>query len=128
MRLSLAVQTSLPTAYGRQRARSVVWAGVLLGVLLPGCAPSPERSLKNPDPSGKIPAIKQAAQSRNDKAEPDLIRNLSDEDPAVRFYAIEALRRLTGQTFGYLYYDDDDHRQAAVQRWQQWLAAGAKLK
>jgi hypothetical protein len=39
----------------------------------------------------------------------------------VRFYAIEALEKLTGQTFGYAYYRDDDARRPAVEQWQAWL-------
>ena len=53
-------------------------------------------------------------------AEP-LIKALSSEDPAERFYAIEALERLTGETRGYVYFEDARARAPAVQRWKQWL-------
>lgn len=78
-------------------------------------------SVKSDDPTLKIPAIKADVQ-RNDEADvPLLVQNLNDEDPAVRFYAVEGLRRLTGDDFGYRYYDDADRRQPAVTRWENWL-------
>ena len=52
---------------------------------------------------------------------PQLIRDLDSDDPAVRFYAIEGLQRLTGQTFDYHYYDDEIDRHPAMLKWRQWL-------
>jgi len=43
----------------------------------------------------------------------------------VRFYAINGLRRLTGDDFGYHYYDEKEQRQPAVARWQRWVEDGA---
>ena len=42
--------------------------------------------------------------------------------PAIRFYAIESLYRITGKTFDYHYYDDENERRPAVKRWQKWMA------
>src|SRR5207253_2825000 len=87
---------------------------VLAGMGLAGCGPPPEKKLTNPDPSGMIPAIKQAARSHDQRAVPYLVKDLESDDPAVRFYAIEALRRITGQDFGYVYYGDEDAREPAL--------------
>jgi hypothetical protein len=93
------------------------WVSLAAG---PGCGPPPVKSLDNPDPSGKIPAIKAAADRHDRRAVPDLIQDLDDDDPAVRFYAALGLERITGDNFGYHYYDDVDQRQPAIRRWQKW--------
>mgnify|MGYP003879937573 CR=1 FL=1 len=53
-----------------------------------------------------------------------LIGLLDDPDIAVRLYAIAALRRLTGNDYGYRYYASDADRAAAVARWQAAARAG----
>jgi hypothetical protein len=105
----------------RMTHKSVPILLLLLG-LLGGCFGHDAPSLKSPDPSLKIPAIKQAAQSHDEQAVPVLIKALDSDDPAIRFYAIEGLQRLTGQTLDYRYYDDERQRRPALARWQQWLA------
>ena len=98
----------------------ITWAlGLALGA---GCGgPPPEKKITNPDLSGKIPAIVDAVERRDRRAVAQLVKELEDDDPAVRFYAIEGLRRLTGETLGYRYVDGEDERDQAVKRWQQWL-------
>jgi hypothetical protein len=96
----------------------IIW---LMTVLACGaCAPS-GRGLVDEDASFKIPAIKSAVESNDKKAVPELIQGLTSDDPAVRFYCIEGLRRLTGQTFDYQYYAPDTERELSVQRWRDWL-------
>ncbi len=116
--------------YGRRPPRgrmlrdalSVIVVAAPLALLAGGCAaPRPVRNVTNPDPSGKIPAIKQAVRDKNARAAPQLVKDLNSEDPAVRFFAIGALRRLTGETLGYQYFDDEPARTPAVKRWEQWL-------
>jgi hypothetical protein len=80
------------------------------------------KDVANPDPSGKIPAIELAADSHNWRAVPQMITDLDNNDSAIRLFAIEGLRRITGQTFGYRFYDDESQRQPAIARWKQWLA------
>jgi len=87
-----------------------------------GCGPAPAKELKNPDPSGKIPAIKQAVRLRDLRGVPHMVADLDSDDAAVRLFAIQGLRRLTGETFGYRYYDDEEEREPALKRWQEWLA------
>lgn len=97
----------------------------LIGVI--GCtAPPAPRLVSDPDPSGMIPAMKIAVDQHDLSVVPDLVKYLENDDPAVRFYAIEALKKLTGQDLGYVYYAPADQRMEAVERWQQWLKNQAK--
>jgi hypothetical protein len=75
------------------------------------------KSIDDPDPSHKIQAIVVSDESEI----PKLIEQLDSDDSAVRFYAFDKLKRLTGETFGYQYFVDDDKRAAAVQQWKAWL-------
>jgi hypothetical protein len=101
-------------------------AAAMLAICCGGCdAPPIKPVLTDPDPSVKIPAIKLAVQQKDRAAIPNLIQSLESDDPAIRFYANDALIKLTGQDFGFLYYADDPLRRAAVQRWQAWLATSA---
>jgi hypothetical protein len=86
-----------------------------------GCIPREAQSIGAIDPLNSIPAIQKAAAEREHKAVPALVVQLNNDDPAVRFYAIQALQRITGQTFDYVYYDEADARKPAIARWQQWL-------
>ena len=86
-----------------------------------GCFPREQQRIGANDPTSNIPAIQDAARGKDYQAVPGLVRQLESDDPAVRFYAIEALEKLTGQTCGYRYYDDPDDRRLAVGRWKQWI-------
>jgi hypothetical protein len=88
-----------------------------------GCAhPREPIRFDSPDVNVRIAAIRRAARTKDKSAAPQLVLALSDDDPAVRFYAIEALRRLTGDRKGYDYFDDDpDQRRPAVERWRTWV-------
>jgi len=85
-----------------------------------GCGHGP-RSVSDPDPAEKIPAIEEAVRRHDARVIPQLIVDLKSDDPAVRFYSIDALRSLTGQDCGYRYFAEEDERKAAVERWNQWL-------
>jgi hypothetical protein len=87
-----------------------------------GCGPGPEKGLTSRDPSGKIPAMKEAVRVHDLRATPQLVKALESDDAAVRFYAIEALYRLTGETFGYVYYQNEEGREPALKKWKDWLA------
>jgi hypothetical protein len=93
--------------------------GLGLALSAAGCGHGP-RHVSDEDPSDKIPAVELAARTRDRGAIPQLIRDLASDDSAVRFYAIDALRRMTQQTFGYRYFDDEEHRAPAIARWKQW--------
>lgn len=66
--------------------------------------------------------MKLAVEKKDLDAACQMVKDLESDDPAVRFYAIEALYRLTGERFGYDYYLDAEQRQPAMQRWRQWAA------
>ncbi|HVT89935.1 MAG TPA: hypothetical protein VHD56_13860 [Tepidisphaeraceae bacterium] len=103
--------------------KRVVWIAVVaLSLSILGCGGRGVKSVNDPDPSLKIPAIKAAADAKDSTQVVQLVKDLSNDDPAVRFYSIGALERLTGQTFGYQYFVDDDQRAPAVERWRAWLA------
>jgi hypothetical protein len=80
----------------------------------------------DPDPSVKIPAYKKAVRKHDKAAIRQLVKDLENDDPAVRLYAIHALQEMTGETFGYRYFETDEQRKPAVRKWQQWLKAGEK--
>lgn len=107
----------------RDRVRIFALAGPLwaLGGVC-GCrAPQPPLEVSHPDPSIKIPAIKKAVREQDHDAVAQLVKDLDSDDPAVRFFSIKALHRLVGQNFGYHYYQDEEARKPAVERWRQWL-------
>ena len=83
-----------------------------------GCMSPPDRGYL----PAKIPALKSAVEQRDLSVAPQLVKDLESSDPAVRFYAIEGLQRLTGETFDYVYYDDRPQREAAVSKWKHWLS------
>ncbi|CAN5551121.1 hypothetical protein BH10PLA1_BH10PLA1_10470 [soil metagenome] len=90
---------------------------------LVGCVAPREKAILTDDIAiNKIPAISIAVQKKDLHAAKQMVKDLDSEDPAVRFYSIQGLRRLTGQTFDYVYYDDAMARQPSVKRWQEWLA------
>jgi len=99
---------------------------LILAVLSGGCARDRGRGIVDNDVTYKVPAIKEAVENKDTTSLPELVAGLRNEDPAVRFYSIGALKRLTGETFGYHYYDDPAVRKPAVQRWNQWLAEQGK--
>ena len=87
-----------------------------------GCtAPRGPLVVTDPDPSIKIPAIKIAVARKDLSTVRQLVKDLDSDDAAVRFYAINGLRRLTGENFGYLYYEEAEERKPATKQWQAWL-------
>jgi hypothetical protein len=119
MKPLLPGKNSLP-----RRMPGAAWFLASVGLLAgTGCGPSPVKDINNPDPSGSIPAMEMAADRRDWRAVAPMVKDLESDDPAIRFYAIEGLRRITGKTFGFHYYEDEAQRQEAVDRWKQWLAS-----
>jgi hypothetical protein len=99
--------------------------GLLGAVALAGCnsgGGAGPKLVSNPDASGKIPAMKISAETKDFSAVTQLVRDLESDDPAVRFYSINTLQRLTGETFNYQYFGDEERRAVAVGRWRAWLA------
>lgn len=98
-------------------------------LLLCACAaPKPAASVHHADATVKIRGIKQSVHKHDRAALTQLVADLDNDDPAVRLYAIEALERITGDNFGYRYYDDLVQRQPAITRWQRWLEQEASAQ
>lgn len=92
-----------------------------------GCGPPAQdlyARLQHEDPSVRNQAIAHAGRTKDPKAVPYLVDRLTDTQEDVRFFAVLALRRTTGKTMGYRYYDPPDKRRAAVRRWREWVAGG----
>ena len=89
-----------------------------------GCtAPEGPRRTDSRYLTQKLPAVKGAVEQHDMRVAPQLVTDLDSDDPAVRFFAIGGLKRLTGETFGYQYYEDRDARRAPTMKWRQWLEA-----
>jgi hypothetical protein len=98
---------------------------VLITLMLAGCGPFDRKfglsDLESPDTGVRIMAIKWAGDNKISPAVPQLVDFLQNEDKPVRFYAIEALRRITGTDHGYDYKSAPHIRAAAVKRWREFL-------
>jgi hypothetical protein len=99
------------------------WKSLLLltAALCSACTVKAPRNIADSDPSSKIPAIVAKVEEKDFSAVKQLVADLESDDPAVRFYAIGGLQRLTGETLGYQYFVDDEQRADAVGRWKAWL-------
>src|SRR5947208_13749348 len=102
--------------------REAILASFTLILAIGGCsAPRGPIEVTNPDPSGKIPAMKKAVREHDLKVVRQLVKDLDSDDPAVRLFAIHALHELTGQRYGYDYFADEVHRRPALDRGKLWL-------
>ena len=95
-------------------------------VIIAGCGGPSNRKmqlsdLQDPDPTVRVMAVKWAGDNKISSAVPQLVDFLQDEDPSVRFYAIEALRRITGTDNGYDYKAGPKPRAEAVERWREYI-------
>ena len=109
----------------RVRALRLVALTGLLGVA--GCRLGADaRGLQSADPRQRARAVVAAGERRDAGPVPLLVDRLEDEDPAVRFYAIQALRKITGKDLGYAYYAPADERALAVRRWRAAVRNGTQ--
>ncbi len=108
-------------------------AGVTLLFLIcfsTGCAgnrvgmPTFAKDIQSPDPSVRIKAVIYAGNSGDRRVVPLLVDRLEDEDEVVRLAAIESLKQLTGNDFGYRSFDPPYKRLVAVEQWRRWLKEG----
>jgi hypothetical protein len=105
----------------------LAWLGVLSGCG-PGPAATVAQQLQSENPSERMAACVTVARQNDRAALPLVVERLDDPSPDVRFCAIHCLEQMTGQTFGYKFYQEDADRQEAVQQWRGWLAAQAATK
>lgn len=82
-------------------------------------------ALQSGNPADRAGGAIRASQTNEQSAVPLLVELLEDPAADVRLFAIQALKRLTGQTLGYHYYDPPSRRRQAADRWRQWLQARA---
>jgi hypothetical protein len=99
------------------------WLAACSLVVFTSCtAPRGPLIVTDPDPSVKIPAIEKAVREKDMSALPQLVKDLDNDDAAVRFYANHALEQLSGMNFGYRFFDDTEQREPAAKKWRQWLS------
>jgi len=109
-------------------ARPVLLPAMLALTMLTGC-PQPDSrpvapsEIENADAARRALAVRQAAVRNDAEAVPLLVDRLEDEDSSVRFYAILALERLTGDRMGYVYYRPPERQKEAIERWRQFARA-----
>jgi HEAT repeat protein len=108
--------------------RHFYFALISMSVLaMAGCGPPKPKypqSLNSERPDERLAAIHRAADTHDRSVIGILVDRLDDEDEGVRFYAILALERLTGQRLGYRYQDKPSQRWRAIERWRQYLKDG----
>jgi hypothetical protein len=104
------------------RQRQVVNLVLSLGLCgaCSSCVGRDPPSIQSRDPDALVPAIKAAVDKHDTRVIPYLVKDLDSDDPAVRMYAIDGLRRLTGDDLGYVYYASPEERRPAVDRWKTW--------
>jgi len=78
-------------------------------------------ALQAEDPARRIEGCILAKRAKESRAAPLLVDRLEEGESDVRFYAIDALKGITGRTHGYRYYAGPARRAEAVKRWRQWL-------
>lgn len=88
----------------------------------------PRSDIQSPDAVRRALAVQSAARDQDIEAVPLIVDRLEDEDDGVRFFAILALERLTGETFGYEYYKPPARQVAAIERWRDYVRSrGGRL-
>jgi HEAT repeat protein len=76
-----------------------------------------EGGFSSPVPAARINAIEAASRANDRSAIPQIVEALTSDDAAVRFTAIAALQRMTGETFGYRAEDTAVDRRKSVALW-----------
>ncbi|MFQ5501450.1 MAG: HEAT repeat domain-containing protein [Phycisphaerae bacterium] len=95
-------------------------------MLISGCTPPQHyrAAIQSEVPGDRILAIRSAGEARDRGAVPLLVDRLEDDDDGVRFFAILALEKITGDRLGYAYGDPPRLRAAAVERWRAYVRDG----
>lgn len=102
------------------RGANILWT-VAGAVLLAGCAPSAtEGGFSNPAPGARVYAIEDAVKFNRRDQIPKIVECLLSDDELLRYMAIGALQRMTGQDLGYQFDDVEPLRYMAYDRWLQW--------
>jgi HEAT repeat protein len=102
---------------------------MFLLLLVGACESKPgvyRAAIQSANPDERILGIRAAGEAKDQHAVPLLVDRLEDEDEAVRFFAIIALDRITGQRFGYDYALPASRRARAVELWREYVRRGAQ--
>lgn len=101
----------------------------MLAIFFIGCAkPQHFRAdIQSENAGDRILAIRKAGEAKDRKAVPLIVDRLDDEDDGVRFFAIIALERITGTRLGYDNSAPSSERNAAVERWREFVRRGGHL-
>lgn len=102
----------------------LICSGLLLCAVLLASGCRSTDGLQSSNPYERAAAAVQRAEQHDLTAVHQLVTLLEDRDPAVRLYSVNALERLCGTRYGYVYYDPPKRRAEAVARWRAALAAG----
>ncbi len=95
-------------------------------LLLASCGASPSAGgFDAVTPAARSKAIQTAVATNDLSAIPKIVEQLDSDDPAIRMMAIEALQRLTGETYGYKHYDPAHVRREAIAKWVKAVQSGA---
>ena len=98
-------------------------ATVALGQIgTPAVVPTLLGCLDNPNFKFPAPVIEALGNLRIKEAVPYLIRYLRHPDPHIRAIANSTLMVTTAKVQGFRATADEQHRKAAVQKWEQWWA------
>jgi len=98
-------------------------------LLLVSCGSSPTvGGFGAASPAARSKAIQTAAIMGNLSAVKKIVEQLDSDDPAIRMMAIEALERLTGETYGYKHYDPTYVRREAIAKWVDAVQNGSVPK
>ena len=115
----------------RTEVQLVALAGALAWLACAGgCGAGPDRPatlfqrLQSDDPAVRLSAVVEAGRTSDRRALPLLVDRLEDDESAVRMFALESLRKITGLTFDYCFYASPAGRQESVRRWREWLLRG----
>ena len=107
--------------------RPAIRALLLCGLAFGGCESDSSdlyRKFQGEDPRVRIAAAVEASDTKNPRAVPYLVDRLEDPEADVRFFSFLALKKITGKTMDWRYYDPPAARGEAVERWRQWLRQG----
>lgn len=106
---------------------SLLPAVCLVGAASGGCTRPHAAAIQSADPAERILGIHAAGEANDRRTLPLIVDRLEDDDEAVRFYAILALDKMTGQRLGYDYAKPASERAGAVERWRQFVRQGAEV-
>jgi hypothetical protein len=109
----------------RVRWGSLSWLLIALTCGAWSCGGPPARAdLRSGNALDRARGVVAVTESRDDLAVHKLVDLLDDPDRGVRMYAIMALERLCGETYGYRYYESAPRRAPAIERWREALRQG----